>query len=80
MEDWKEGKYKRVYNATVDYVESRKNDDTDFTIEELEQMLEAKYISQGTGNRSEIDQLMSDATIAALQACLVSWKKEKGLL
>ena len=80
MEDWKEGKYKRVYNATVDYVESRRNDDSDFTIEELEQMLEAKYLNEGTGNRSEIDQLMLDATIAALQACLVNWKKEKGLL
>lgn len=80
MEDWKERKYKSVYNATVDHVESRKNDDPDFSIEELEQMLEAKYINEGTGNRSEIDQLMSDATIAALQACLVNWKKEKGLL
>jgi len=80
MEDWKEGKYKNVYNATVDYIESRKTDDPDFTIEELEQMLEAKYVNEGTGNRSEIDQLTSDATIAALQACLVNWKKEKGLL
>lgn len=79
MEDWKQVKYKSVYNSTVDYIESRKRDDPDFTVEELEQMLETKYINEGMGNRSEIDQLMSDATIAALQACLVNWKKEKGL-
>ena len=76
MEDWKELKYKSVYNATVDYVETRKKEDSEFTIEELEQLLETKYTSEGTGNCSEIDQLMSDATIAALQACLVNWKNE----
>ncbi|MGM0532427.1 MAG: hypothetical protein ACQER7_13865 [Bacteroidota bacterium] len=79
MKDWEEIIYKKVYNETVDNIESRKNNDPDFNIEQLEQLLETKYINEGTANRSEIDQLTLDATIAALQACLANWKVEKGL-
>ncbi|MGM0496872.1 MAG: hypothetical protein ACQESJ_03070 [Bacteroidota bacterium] len=77
-DNWKEIKYKEVYNGTVDYIENRKINDPDFNIEELEQLLETKYVNEGTGNKSEIDQLTLDATIAALQACLSNWKSEKG--
>jgi len=79
MKELEKIKYKKVYDATVDHIEDRKNNDPDFNIEQLEQLLETKYLSEGTGNKSEMDQLTSDATIAALQACLADWKAEKGL-
>ncbi len=79
MKDVEKIKYKKVYDATVDNIEYRKNNDPDFDIEQLEQLLEKEYMQEATGNKSVMDQLTLDATIAALQACLVNWKEEKGL-
>ena len=79
MKELEEIKYKEVYDATVDNIEYRKNNDPDFNIEQLEQLLEKEYMQEATGNKSVMDQLTSDATIAALQTCLANWKEEKGL-
>ena len=80
MKDWKTIKYQKVYNNTIENIESRKQNEPDFDIKKLEQILETEYMNENMGNNSEIAQITLDATIAALQASLAEWKKESGKL
>lgn len=73
-----ERKYDEVFRNVCDYVDYQKKSDSSFTLKHLERMLETEYINEGNGwvGKSEVQEIVSAATIAAYQHKIVEWKKE----
>lgn len=77
MDTWLEDKYQNVYENTLAHVRELRNNDPDFTLQTLENLLETEYHNQGRGDRNQITEIVSEATISAYQRMLVEWKSEK---
>ena len=77
-ENWKTQRYQKVYNDTITHLDYLRETDPTFSIEKLEKLLETEYMSEGAYGNSEVAEIVASATIAAYQAYLVEWKKEKG--
>jgi len=73
-----ERKYDEVFNSVCDYVDRQKETDPSFSLNHLQKMLETEYINEGNGwvGKSEVQETVSAATIAAYQHKIVEWKKE----
>lgn len=76
--DWKEKRYKKVYNDTIEHLDALREHDPTFNIEKLEKMLETEYMNDGAHGNNEVAETIASATIAAYQAYLVDWKLEEG--
>lgn len=74
-----EKKYEEVFQSVCDYVDHQRQNDAGFTVERLQKMLETEYINEGNGwtGKSEVQEIISSATIAAYQHKIVEWKKEQ---
>jgi len=75
---WEEDRYNSVFESTCNTLERRLQHEQDFTVEQVESMLQALYIREGndwTGRGITADITLS-ATIAAHQHVLVQMKKD----
>jgi len=75
---WDEETYNRVFDDICDYVEKRKQDDSNFTIRELQQMVNEAYVRRGMDwiGKGHLQFVIESATIAALEQKFVEWKKQ----
>ncbi|MCF8230769.1 MAG: hypothetical protein K9J27_01170 [Bacteroidales bacterium] len=73
-----ERKYEEVFQWVCDYVDRQRQNNSGFTIQQLKKMLETEYVNQGNGwsGKSDIQETVSSATIAAYQHKIVEWQKE----
>lgn len=73
-----EKKYEEVFQSVCNYVDHQRETDPDFTVNKLQKMLETEYINEGNGwtGKSEVQEAISSATIAAYQHKIVEWQKE----
>lgn len=80
IDDILEKKYNQVFENVCAYVDEQRNQG-DFFLDDLKKMLETEYINEGNGwdGRSEIQQTVNAATIAAYQHKIVEWEKEINL-
>ena len=71
-------KYEEVFQSVCDYVDYQRQHDPGFTIHKLQKMLETEYVNQGNGwtGKSDVQEIISSATIAAYQHKIVEWNKE----
>lgn len=78
IDEWRENTYKTTYESTRSYLRKLRDSDPAFGIKELEAQLQSEYDRQGLAwdGRGEVMELKIEATIAAMQAELSTWKKE----
>ncbi len=76
--DWRELTYRDAFKNAVLYVKNMRKNDTSFTLNDLEAMLQSEYDRQGLAweGRGEVVELSIEATIAGMQQELSLWKKE----
>lgn len=78
MEDYR----KRLFESTFDNVYNemirRKENDSQFTKEQFEGVLQGLYVDQGNdwGGRGEIRDIVNEATIAACEVVMCEWEPE----
>lgn len=78
MTEWREQKYKEVYDTVYATTRYRIMVDPSFTIKDLERLLATLYVNDGNdqGGRGVVADIVSSATIAAHQQVLLEWKRE----
>lgn len=75
--EWREVSYKKIFESTVNFIRKQKAKEGKFKIEDLEAMLQTEYDRQGLAwdGRGEVVEIGIEATIAAIQQELVTWRK-----
>lgn len=76
--EWREVTYKNMFESTVAYISNMRQNDSKFSIQDLEAMLQSEYDRQGLAwdGRGEVVEINIEATIAAMQQELVKWRKD----
>jgi hypothetical protein len=77
-EHWTDKMYDEVFEATCAEIMHRRQQRPDFTISDLEALLEAAYVAEGNDQdgRGHIWHIRQSASIAACEHCLAEWRKE----
>lgn len=75
MEDYREKIYEDTLNNVCKEMRLRKQNDPQFTKEELEGVLRSLYVDQGNDwvGRGEIRDIINEATICACELVLAEW-------
>ncbi|MFQ3619522.1 MAG: hypothetical protein SNJ78_01120 [Spirochaetales bacterium] len=78
MTEWEERKFQEVYDTVYTTTRYRIVTDPNFTIKDLERILQTLYTNDGNdqGGRGRVADIISSATIAAHQQVLLEWKRE----
>jgi len=76
-QNWDEEIYSRVFDDICDYVEKRKQEDSNFSLPELGKMIDEAYIRRGMDwiGKGQLQFTIESATIAALEQQYITWKK-----
>lgn len=76
--EWEGIAYKQVFDEETLGLERRKAHDPDLSINELENILESLYVSEGNNyvGRGPVADIVMSATIAAYEQFIGEWKKE----
>jgi hypothetical protein len=76
-EEWREIKYRETFEEETRGLERRKTADPLCTVEDLEGILKALYIMDGSdwGGRGDLQDTALTATIAAYEQFIANWKK-----
>ncbi len=76
-EDIIEKKFEEVFEEVCNYVDNQRKS-SDFSLHDLKEMLNTEYINEGKGwtGRSEIQEAIVQATIAAYQEKIAQWENE----
>ncbi len=76
-EDIVQKKFEEVFEEVCNYVDNQRQS-PDFTLHDLKEMLNTEYINEGKGwtGRSEIQEAIIEATIAAYHEKIAQWEKE----
>lgn len=75
---WDEKTYDHVFDDICLYIEKRKQDDDNFTIDELKQMIDEAYQRRGMDwiGKGHLQFVIESATIAAFEQKFVEWRKQ----
>ncbi len=78
ISEWREAAYKKMFKGAVSFIQQQRTNDPNFTIKDLEAMLQSEYDRQGLAwdGRGEVVEINIEATIAAIQQELIKWRKE----
>jgi hypothetical protein len=78
LDNWQERRYREVFEEVCRFVEYQQLTNPDFTIEQLEQLLEKACIREGNDwvGRGMVSHIADSATIAAYEHMLVEWRNE----
>ncbi|WP_428771056.1 hypothetical protein V1L52_04210 [Treponema sp. HNW] len=76
--EWEGIAYKQVFDEETLGLERRKAHDPDLSINELENILESLYVSEGNNyvGRGPVGDIIMSATIAAYEQFIGEWKRE----
>ena len=76
--EWRESKFREVFDTVYATTKYRKTSDQDFHIKDLERLIAGLYAHEGDnqGGRGGVADIVSSATIAAHEQVLAEWKKE----
>jgi len=74
--EWRDEKYREVYDSNLSGLERRKQIDPSFAIEDAEGILSHLYIQEGNDwtGRGELQDLVLGATIAAHEHFIAVWR------
>lgn len=78
FEDYKEKKYDTTFESVYKHLKQQKENDVNYSIDDLEKFLDSLYASEGnnwTGG-GESKEIALSATIAASELFLTEWKKQ----
>jgi len=77
-EEWRDIKYREVFEQETRGLERRRQADTFCKIEDLEGILKNLYIMDGAdmGGRGDLQDTIMAATIAAYERFIAQWKAE----
>jgi hypothetical protein len=77
-ERWKEELYNEVLMSRTDYLMKRRKIDPAFTIEVMDEILEAEYRKQDLAwsGKSPVQEITEAATIAAYESFRARWEEE----
>ena len=77
--EWKEQKYKEVYEQELRGLTRRREADKNCTVNDIEGVLEHLYIMEGAdlGGRGDVQDITIAATIAAYEYFISAWRLEK---
>ncbi len=77
MQDIRDQKYTETFEATVAQITMRRRVDKNFTLHELQKLLETAYINQGNewGGKGSLQEIVQEATIAAYEFLLAEWQE-----
>ncbi len=80
MQDIRDQKYKETFEATVAQITMRRRLYKEFTLQELQKLLETAYINQGNewGGKGSLQDIVQEATIAAFEYLIAEWQESKG--
>lgn len=80
IEDWRQRKYREVFEQTCIHLELRRRTDPGFTIDHVEGLLRTAYIDQGNDwvGRGGLHEIIQAATIAAYEHALAEWRSQRG--
>lgn len=75
--EWRDAKYDEVFNDTLRGLERRRLTDACFTVQDAEGTLRHLYIQDGNdqGGRGGVQDILLEASIAAYETFITSWKK-----
>lgn len=75
MTDYMQKTYDETFDTVYTNITQRKENDSNFTKQSLKELLDSLYVHQGNNwaGRSEIKELINDATIAACETVLFDW-------
>jgi len=78
INSWRDIAYNRKFETTVKFIKGMRLNNPDFTIKDIEAMLQCEYEREGQGwdGRGEVVEIGIQANIAAIQKELLAWKKE----
>ena len=76
MTDWRQRKYREVFEETCHGLELRRRSDPHFTIGRLEGLLRTAYVDEGNDwlGRGAVSDVFQAATIAAYEHVLAEWR------
>ena len=76
--EWRDRKYREVFDTVYTTTNYRKISNPDFHIKDLERLITALYAHEGDnqGGRGCVADIVNSATIAAHEQVLAEWKKE----
>ena len=76
--DWQQEKFDEIFENVYATTKYRRHLDQNFTIKDLQRLLETLYVSDGNdqGGRGKVGDIISAATIAAHEQVLAEWKKD----
>jgi hypothetical protein len=76
--DWREVKYQDVYMGIMQSLEAQRLHDATFTPAAAEGILQHLYVLDGNDwlGRGDVGDIVSNATIAAYESFIASWKAE----
>ena len=74
--EWRDAKYKEVFDGELLGLERRKNFDSSCTIKDIEGILQHLYIKDGANidGRGGLQDIIIAATIAAYECFIAQWK------
>lgn len=79
MVEWREEKYREIYESNLKGLERRRERDPEFGLADAEGTLRHLYIQSGNDQdgRGELQAIVMEATIAAYEAFLAAWRAER---
>lgn len=78
--DWKEIKYKEIFDEICNQIDFRKIEDANFTVEDAKKMLNDAMVDWGNdwAGRGGISDIVHEATVAAYEFKISEWYKDPG--
>ncbi len=78
IDEIRERIYEETFEAALRMIEKRRLTEKDFSIQDLERLLQTEYVVEGNDQfgRGEVFEIELAATIAAHEVALEKWRKE----